>query len=90
MNGNEKDWWDSSPEEDEWEWVSGDEEEDSPKSSHKLKTYAVQYRTDRMRSIEVDGFSEKDAIKQVMDEHKEEGLSKDIVIISVIEVNYDE
>tara|TARA_R110001592_G_scaffold347800_1_gene641557 strand:- start:1481 stop:1753 length:273 start_codon:yes stop_codon:yes gene_type:complete len=90
MNGNEKDWWDSSPEEDEWVWIGGDNEEDSPKSSHKLKTYAVQYKADTMKSVEVDGFSERDAIKQVMDEHKEEETSDDITIISVIEVNYDE
>jgi len=88
MKGNENDWWDS-PEEDEWVWFGGDEE-DRPKSSHKLKTYAVQYRTDQMRSIEVDGFSERDAIKQVMEEHLEQAKSKDITIISVIEVDYDE
>jgi hypothetical protein len=90
MKGNEKDWWDSSPEDDEWEWVGGGDEEDRPKSSLKLKTYAVQYKDGTMKSVEVDGFSERDAIKQVMDEHKEEGNSNDITIISVIEVNYDE
>ena len=91
MNSNEKDWWDSSPEDDEWEWFGGDDdEEDRSKSSLKLKTYAVQYKADTMKSVEVDGFSERDAIKQVIDEHKEEGNSNDITIISVIEVNYDE
>jgi len=89
MSGKEKDWWDSSPEEDEWVWVGGDNEEDSPKRPQ-LKTYAVQYKADTMKSVEVDGFSERDAIKQVIDEHKEEGNSNDITIISVIEVNYDE
>ena len=89
MNGNEKDWWDSS-EDEEWEWVGGGDEEDRPKNSLKLKTYAVQYKDGTMKSVEVDGFSERDAIKQVMDEHKEEGTSNDITVISVIEVDYDE
>ena len=85
MNGNDKDWWDSS-EDDEWEWVGGGDEEDLQRRSHKLKTYAVQYKDGTMKSVEVDGFSERDAIKQVMDEHKEEGTSNDIIVISVIEL----
>ena len=88
MNGNEKEWWDSCGD-DEWVWFDG-HEEDLQRRSPKLKTYAVQYKTDTMKSVEVDGFSERDAIKQVMDEHKEEGTSNDIIIISVIEVDYDE
>ena len=88
MNGNEKDWWDSS-EDDEWEWFDGSEEQ--TKSSLKFKTFAVQFKTDEgMKSVELDGISEKDAIKQLTEEfgaEMNEGLFK---IISVIEVDYDE
>jgi len=89
MNGNEKDWWDSS-EDDEWVWFDG-HEEDRPKPILRLKTFAVQYKTDEvMKSVEVDGISERDAIKQLTEElgaETSEGLFK---IISVIEVDYDE
>ena len=86
MSGNEKDWWDSSFEEDEWVWFGGDEE-DRTKPILKLKTFAVQYKTDEgMKSVELDGISERDAIKQLTEELGE-GIFK---IISVIEVDYDE
>ena len=89
MNGNEKDWWDSSLEDDEWVWFDGSE--DGTKSSLKIKTYAVQFKTDKgMKSVEIDGISEKDAIKQLTEELGAEMSEGSFKIISVIEVDYDE
>jgi hypothetical protein len=89
MNGNEKDWWECTTEDDEWEWFDGSEEQAKP--SLRIKTYAVQYKTDEgMKSVELDGISERDAIKQLTEElgtEMGEGLFK---IISIIEVDYDE
>jgi|TARA_R110001583_G_scaffold155661_1_gene307311 hypothetical protein len=91
MKGNEKDWWDSSPEEDEWVWFEEGDEEDRPKKSLKLKTYAVQFhQTDKITSVEIDGVSERDAIKQLTEEFGVEKLEGLFKIISVIEVDYDE
>jgi hypothetical protein len=86
MTQDQRDWWESG--EEEWDWISGGEERS--KNLSKLKTYAVQFKADKMRSVEVDGFSEKDAIVQVIEEYSE--LSSDkhtVTIISVIEVDYD-
>ena len=91
MNGNENDWWDS-PEEDEWVWFGGPEEADAKNRGRKLKSYAVQYKDDVIRSVEVDASSEKDAISQVLEEYAEYDNSsrdRDITVISVIEVGYD-
>lgn len=90
MNTDKRDWWDSC-EEDEWEWFSDQEEDtDHHRSFVKLRTYAVQYKTDKMHSVEIDGISERDAVQQLTEELAPEisgGLFK---IISVIEVDYDE
>ena len=91
MRGNERDWWDSSSEDDEWVWFDG---EDRTKPTLKLKTFAVQYKTDKgMKSVEVDGISERDAIKQLTEEIGADvnAINKEsFKIISVIEVDYDE
>ena len=43
MNGNEKDWWDSSPEEDEWVWIGGDNEEDTSDDITIISVIEVNY-----------------------------------------------
>tara|TARA_R100001594_G_scaffold85067_1_gene119517 strand:- start:1710 stop:1976 length:267 start_codon:yes stop_codon:yes gene_type:complete len=88
MSDEKKDWWDSC-EEDEWDWFDGTEK-DRQKPLLKLKTYAVQYKTDTMHSVEVDGISERDAIQQLTEEFGVEMSKGMFKIISVIEVDYDE
>ena len=88
MKGNERDWWDS-PEDDEWVWFGGHEDGlDQPKNLLKLKTFAVQFKTNEgMKSVEIDGISERDAIQQLTEEFQ---ATDPFEIISVIEVDYDE
>tara|TARA_R100000008_G_C3518871_1_gene132889 strand:- start:141 stop:413 length:273 start_codon:yes stop_codon:yes gene_type:complete len=90
MNTDKRDWWETD-EDDEWEWFSDQEDDaDNPRCLVKLRTYAVQFRTDKMHSVEIDGISERDAIQQLTEEFRTEMEKESFKIISVIEVDYDE
>ncbi len=87
MNDKNKDWWDSS-EDDDWDWVNPDEYEVNEKrKGGKMKSYYVQFKDSTTHSALIDATSESDAIAQVLEDYLEDPNTSDVDIISIIEVD---
>jgi len=87
MKDTNKDWWDSSHEDD-WDWVNPDDYEVTEKrKGGKMKSYYIQFKDDTTHSALIDATSEKDAITQVLEDYLEDSNTSDVSIISIIEVD---
>ena len=87
MNDKNKEWWDSSNDDD-WDWVNPDDQEVNEKrKGGKMKSYYVQFKDDTTHSALIDATTEGDAIAQVMEDYLEDPNTSDVDIISIIEVD---
>jgi len=89
MNDKNKEWWDSSNDDDwDWDWVNPDDYEVNEKrKGGKMKSYYVQFKDSTTHSALIDATSESDAIAQVLEDYLEDPNTSDVDIISIIEVD---
>ena len=87
MNDKNKEWWDSS-DDDDWDWVNPDDYEVNEKrKGGKMKSYYIQFKDSTTHSALIDATNESDAIAQVLEDYLEDPNTSDVDIISIIEVD---